>query len=462
MNRLYAAAIAATMTLFFGCSRFETPKTTETYTGPLLVSDESTVAGVPQEVEYADFWIRKASDPDVVLMTPERIEEFNRTNPLRASIQFDIPSMPAESKGQAIREYLAASARYLLENPFYITGDLQLEKTERTRIAALMDTSGVPDTIVLRFGIMLERAEGKVWPTTIPLMAKPNDNEFDMGMASTVNLGDPVALLHTSKDRLWCYVQTENFTCWIPSSVVAFGKLATLRELADRSMPLVAVGDKVPVYGNPDDPAAIGYLNMGSYLPIRSIGNAFCEVLVPGRGTVGDLVVKRGYVRRGSDVSVGFLPFTIRNVYDRLFILYGSRYGWGGMYDSRDCSAYVMDVFRCFNIRLPRNSQSQGKVGTRIIPLGEMDRTARIQSLRSLPGGITLLVMPGHVMVHLGEAGGRLYAISNVWAWREGKGEGVDVAHRLARVAVTDLVLGEGSSKKAFIDRIETVVTIGR
>ncbi len=127
-------------------------------------------------------------------------------------------------------------------------------------------------------------------------------------------------------------------------------------------------------------------------------------MLIPGRGPGGDLVARRGYVRRGSDVSIGFLPFTIRNVYDRLFVLYGARYGWGGMFDSRDCSAYVMDVFRCFNIRLPRNSQSQAKVGTRIVPLAEMDRTARIQTLRQLPGGISLLVMPGHVMIYLGEA----------------------------------------------------------
>ena len=150
MNRIYAVTVAAAVSLFFGCSRFETQKTAETYSGPLLVPEENSVAGVPQEAEYADFWIRKSSDPDAVLMTPERIDEFNRTNPLRSSIQFDIPSMPAESKGQAIREYLAASARYLLTNPFYVTVDIQLEKTERTRIAALMDTSGVPDTIALR------------------------------------------------------------------------------------------------------------------------------------------------------------------------------------------------------------------------------------------------------------------------------------------------------------------------
>ena len=461
MNHRAICAFAGIIALAAGCAGVEKPPVREVYTGPFIVSAEDPIQGIPSEVEYADYWVRKTPDPDGVILTPEQIEAFNRENPLQGSEMFDITSLPAQSRGDRIREYLSANARYLIESPFFVTGDIPLEKAERHRIAALMDTAGVPDTIDIRFGVMLERASGKLWPTSIPLMTTPGDNEFDHGMVSTVDMGDPVALLHTSRDGLWCYVQMENFPCWVPSSTVAFGALDILRELVERSSPLVVVGDRAAVYGNPDDKAAVGCLPMGTYLPIRSVGNSFCEVLVPGRGPRNELVVKRGYIRRGSDVSIGFLPYTLRNVYRQCFILYGARYGWGGDYDSRDCSSYIMGVFRCFNLRLPRNSASQAKVGTRIVPVRGMDRTARLQSLRMFPVGITLLHMPGHIMIYLGESGGKPYAIHNFWAWREGKGEGVDVSHRAARVMVTDLLLGEGSSKGAFLDRLENIVVLG-
>jgi hypothetical protein len=451
---LLIAALAA------GCASVETTAVKEPYRGPLLVAAEDSIPGVPPEVNYSEYWVRALPDPDAVLLTPDQIETSGRENPLLGTVMFDIPSMPAKSTGEQIRQYLSASARYLVSSPFFVTGAIPLEMAERRRIAALMDTSGVPDIIDIRFGMVLEHVMGRVWPTPIPVMSTIDDNEFDQAIASTLNIGDPVALLHTSKDGLWSYVQSESFSCWLPSSSVAFGDIDTIRELRDRYTPLVVIGERASLFGDPGDRAALCYLPTGTCFPVRSVGNAFCEVLIPGRGMKNELVVKRGYVRRDSSISLGFLPFTLRNVYERCFALYGGRYGWGGEYETRDCSSFVMEVFRCFNIRLPRNSASQAKAGTRMFQVADMDRAARLELLRTQPGGVTLLYMPGHIMIYLGESGGKPYAIHDFWAWREGV-EGVDVAHRAARIAVTDLFLGEGSSRKAFIDRLATVVMIG-
>ena len=329
MIHMRAVMCGVLLILLAGCAGVEQQKAPELYTGPRLVPAEDAIPGIPSDVEFADYWIRKIPDPDRVIMTPEQVNEFNLTNPLRGSLVIDIPSMPDQSKGSKIRDYQAANARYLLDAKFYVTGDIPLEMAERHHIAALMDTSGVPDVIDIKYGIVLQRTLGKLWPTNIPLQSAPGDNEFDQGMVATVDFGEPVALLHTSRDDLWCYVQTENFGCWIPSEAVAFGDIKSVRELTDKSQPLVAIGNRAAVYGSPQDGPAMGNLNMGMYLPIRSAGSAFCEVLVPGRGQNNELVVKRGYVRRSSDVSIGFLPYTPRNVYQECFLLYGARYGWG-------------------------------------------------------------------------------------------------------------------------------------
>jgi hypothetical protein len=56
----------------------------------------------------------------------------------------------------------------------------------------------------------------------------------------------------------------------------------------------------------------------------------------------------------------------------------------------------------------------------------------------------------------LGKDNDRLYAIHAIWAYRE-KGPEGDVPTVLGRVVVSDLSLGEGSSKGSLLERIVAV-----
>jgi hypothetical protein len=427
----------------------------------LLVPAEGPVPGVPQEADFADFWTRKHPDPDGLILTSEEIEEFNTGNPENGLTMIDISQMSQKAEGENIRKYLSDYAGYLTDSDFFVTGKIPLETAERERIIARMDTSAVAEIITIRFGVVLNRIMGREWPSHIPLMNEENDNEFDYGVTASLDTGTPVALLHTSKDGRWSFVKSPWFMTWIPSSAVAFGDIETVREFVHCDHRLVAVGDRVSVFYSPEERAAISSIQMGSYLPLRTVGSDFCEVLVPGRAENGTLTTHIGYIRHSSDVSVGYLPYTARNVYRQCFILFGRRYGWGGMNEDRDCSRYVMDVFKCFNIQLPRNSTAQARASKAVQSLEDMDADTRLEFINALPGGITLLRMSGHIMIHLGNIDGVPYAISDLWAWRVPSDKGADIAHRAARIAVTDLKLGEGSKKGSFLDRLTSIAILG-
>ena len=302
----------------------------------LLVPAEGPVPGVPPEADFADFWTRKHPDPDGLILTAEEIEEFNAGNPENGLTMVDIADMPEKIEGANIRKYLSDYAGYLKDSNFFVTGKIPLETAERERIIALMDTSGVAEIITLRFGVVLSRTMGREWPSHIPLMNEENDNEFDYGVTASLDTGTPVALLHTSKDGRWSFVKSPWFMTWIPSSAVAFGDIETVKKFVHCDHRLVAVGDRISVFYSPEERAAIGSIQMGSYLPLRTVGSDFCEVLFPGRAKNGTLAAHIGYVRRSSDMSVGYLPYTARNVYRQCFTLFGRRYGWGGMYGDRD------------------------------------------------------------------------------------------------------------------------------
>lgn len=69
------------------------------------------------------------------------------------------------------------------------------------------------------------------------------------------------------------------------------------------------------------------------------------------------------------DVSVGYLSLTNEEIIKQAFKCLGDRYGWGGMLESRDCSSYIREVYRCFGWILPRNTTGQLQMPVRKIEL---------------------------------------------------------------------------------------------
>ena len=447
----------------WGCS--DVKNSTETKNAilkkDLLVAAEDSIPGVPSIVLSSDYWIDRVPNPDSALMTQKEIEQFNEENPVKGKFLLDVLKLPSSADGITIRKYLSGNADFINKASFYITGDIPLEQSERSKIAALTDTAGIPDTIDLKFAVMLAPTMGRSWPTFITLMEKPGDNEFDQNVVSEIDMGVPVAVLHTSADGLWAFIQTSMFLCWVPSNTIAIGDMKTIKQFIEAPSPLVALSERVVVYCSPEYRAAIGYLQMGKSLPIKTAGSEFYEVMVPGRGENGMLEIQAGYIKRNADISVGYLPYTYRNFYRQCFRLLGSRYGWGGMNGDRDCSRFLINVFDCFDIHLPRNSASQAKASKAVVPLEGLDRQTRLDFIKTLPWGICLFRMPGHIMIYLGEFENKPYAIHDFWAWFTPSGDGYEIVHRAARVAVTDLMLGEGSQRGAYIDRLTQITIIG-
>ena len=349
----------------------------------MLIAAEDSIPGVPAIVLSADYWINQVPNPDAILMTQEEINQFNDENPVKDKFLIDVLKLPSSADGVTIRKYLSGNTDFINKASLFITGDIPLEQSERTRIAALTDTAGVPDTIDLKFAVMLAPTMGRSWPTFITLMEKPGDNEFDQNVVSEIDMGVPVAVLHTSTDGLWAFIQTSMFLCWVPSNTLAIGDMKTIKQFIEAPSPIVALSERVIVYASPEYRVALGYLQMGKSLPIKTAGSEFYEVLVPGRGANGMLEIHAGYIKRNSDISVGYLPYNYRNLYKQCFRLLGSRYGWGGMNGDRDCSRFLINVFDCFDIRLPRNSASQAKSSKAVVSLEGLDRPNTVRSYKN-------------------------------------------------------------------------------
>jgi hypothetical protein len=121
--------------------------------------------------------------------------------------------------------------------------------------------------------------------------------------------------------------------------------------------------------------------------------------------------------------------------------LLGQPYGWGGMYELRDCSSMVRDLFLPFGLYLPRNSGAQGRFG-QVVPMQGMSGPEKERLLLEQGKSfLTLVHIPSHIMLYIGRHNGRAAVLHNYWGvhtLRNGRPD----RHVLGRCIITTLQPG--------------------
>jgi hypothetical protein len=110
------------------------------------------------------------------------------------------------------------------------------------------------------------------------------------------------------------------------------------------------------------------------------------------------------------------------NEYNLAYIskqLVGEPYGWGGKEKCRDCSALTRDFFAPFGIYLPRNSRQQANAGAEFMSLKGLKAAQKKQTIVSYAKPFrSMLFVPGHITLYLGEQKGEPIILHNYWGVR--------------------------------------------
>jgi hypothetical protein len=165
-------------------------------------------------------------------------------------------------------------------------------------------------------------------------------------------------------------------------------------------------------------------------------------------------------------------PLTRRAVLEEAFGYLGQPYGWGDEAGGRDCSRFLLDLFDSFGLSLPRHSSYQAQAGTFSIDVSalanEEERLLIIDA--AAHRGIVLLHFPGHIMLYLGRDSEGVPRVMHAFAEYLVPCEGVPPADdgtiaetlmTVDRISVSDLQLGRGSSRTAFIQRLTRITVLG-
>jgi cell wall-associated NlpC family hydrolase len=261
---------------------------------------------------------------------------------------------------------------------------------------------------------------------------------FDNLQMTAVWVNTPVLVTHQTRDGAWVWAEAP-FACgWLPREDLAPVDHDFVASWETGSYAAI-LGDDIPLR---DGNGAFRFrAHLGALFPLVADEGSVWRIRLAVADGDGRARLLSGVVAAGDAdrKPLAATPSSLARVAGRLA---GQNYGWGGMYENRDCSAMVRDLFVPFGLWLPRNSAQQARAGKFIslkeLPVEEREKEILAQGVPWL----TLIWLRGHIMLYLGERDGRAVVLHNLWGLRTRRplaGEGRFV---IGRAVITTLQPG--------------------
>ncbi len=407
---------------------------------------DATVPGVHSQQQRLEWWTQRLShgEEDRVLMNAEAIAALNRKNAQRRTGYQDVlGSAIADLK--RVRGDLKERHEWLMKR---LRSGRLVEVSKNSFARSWQRSLNAPTTDEIR--IVHTEATLRCVPMLDGLFAPPIDIQFDRNRCSGLHPGELIRILRASPDG-WLYGHVGHSVGWVRAKYVSPAiEMEEARAFRDDGTRLVVLADRMKVPNGPT-------LRLGTSVPVVRREAAGWRVRVPSAtGLVERLIADTARVREG------FLPFTRANLWGLALSQSNRPYGWGGYQGERDCSRLVMDVFAAFGIRLSRHSGFQAKSGQLGVDVSKMSERDKLSALhKSARRGIVLVYMKGHIMILLGQNEGKPYAISSLSEYLRSCDGGPKQVVRVDRIVVSDLELGRGTPRTAFIERLNRLAVFG-
>lgn len=430
----------------------------------------SDVPGIREDMLSAEYWIHRLED-DSVRMSAEDIGAFNAANFARGEHLHNLGEFGATLSRAEVLTFMDGVSRPA-SAPRYHADGREVSPADYAELDASAQRDSIPAEADVRWGLVVQRASMRSYPTQQRMFSHPQDTDLDRLQETAVFPGERVLLLHESADGQWWFALNYHYAAWLPKSAVAVGDKSEIESWLNRGPRLVVSGAQVRTNYNPVDPRTSELvLEMGVSLPLlsaRELGhevngqNPYASHIVdlPVREADGSLAFAPALIARSRDVHLGHLPYRPSLVLRQAFKFLGERYGWGHDYNGRDCTGFVGEIYKSFGLLMPRNSGQQGQsefAPTRFIEGGDM--STRKRALASLRVG-DLIYIPGHVMMYIGHVNGEPYVIHDVTGLNYFDSGENFYSGTLSGVSVTPLTPLMLDRNKSIVESIYAIKTI--
>lgn len=301
----------------------------------------------------------------------------------------------------------------------------------------------------------------RVFPTIKPLYKityQGSGYPFDILQNSYVSIMSPALISHFSKDGSWAFVETSSASGWIEANHLTQISKHDAKKI-QALQHIVVIKENAPIYSDDKSKKFISNLKIGTILPTTNEDENFYHIyLIDRNGKSYSAIVDK--------TAVSTLPLELTDANAMMIIkqLLGEKYGWGGSYGNRDCSAMTKDFMSVFGIWLPRNSASQKNIGE-FFDLSRFSNKEKNEIIKNFGAPYqTLVYLPGHIMLYVGNDDTNALLLHNIWGLRTLQDD-TEGRYIIGKTIVSDLFIGEGKKsidqKKLLISRVTGFSIIG-
>lgn len=431
----------------------------------------SGVIGVEEAYFAPDFWVARAQAPDQVLMARAAIDARNARLLREDGSMHELAALPATLDRAQVAGWIDDLASPPAK-PLWDEAGKPVPKATLDAIVANRAMQAIPQTQPTRYGMAVERAALRAFPTALRVFSSDDDGDIDRFQESALFPGDPVAIVHASTDGQWFFVVSPRYAAWVEAKSVATGDKATVLAYAQRTPYRVVTGAKPRTVFTREEPRLSELqLDMGTRIPLASSApdkpvngqHPYTSWVLdlPVRNGDGRLVFAPALLQKNADSAADYLPLTRANLIRQAFKFLGERYGWGHAYNGRDCSGFVSEVYRSMGVQLPRNTSDQAvsPVLARTHFEASDSREKRMAVVDALDVG-DLIYIPGHVMMYVGRIDGMPYVIHDTNGGSYLGADGQLHSMHLNGVSLTPLLPLRFGKDHDYVDRITNIVRV--
>jgi len=271
--------------------------------------------------------------------------------------------------------------------------------------------------------LTLKYSNMRAFPTIRPLLRDPTAAgegfPFDYLQNSSIHANEPLFISHYTKDKEWAFVFSSYASGWLKSDELV---VLTEEEVAkwQKAKQVAIVKENESLYDSEGHFLFKSKIGM-MFALISEDEETYTVLAVSSYKNSKPLFLKSKISKNIATKEI--LKLGRENLISIVKEVSKTNYGWGGMYEQRDCSSMLRDMFVPFGIWLPRNSYQQSKIGS-VVSLKNLydDEKIRVIKERGVPFE-TLLYKKGHVVLYVGTYNDEIVVFHNTWGIKTKKDE---------------------------------------
>ena len=385
------------------------------------------------------YWLDRFRSAEQVLLTPQQVQQVNMgIMHAENSGLILLAGYPETIQANDIRNKMRTAMKDYSgwELPRLFKDGAQLSWQDWK---AVKDNCGfdVPmGELPVTYGVTTRRTNVRLLPVTEKWYAEPKGTSVDRMHGAVLDPAEAVAVLATSMDRRFLFVQSRNSMGWVDAECIGMTSRETWMNYAAPSQYLVVIANQrtVMVDGLPIT------FQMGAHIPVNGYYGNYALTRMPSIEN-GELVERELRINLDPTVNFGPIPYSRENLVRQAFRCLNTPYDWNGTVDGVTDFALIANIYRSLGIDLPMGVAEQEQAMLTKIDLAGKTESERYAMFFDVQPG-TLLFQKGHVMMYLG---------------RDGMGEPNVIHAHSSGVTVSDLYGDDGKSGIALLSSIGSV-----